>query len=113
MLLSDGDLTARIPDTLPEDFGGLRDAFNGFMQRLDELVGKIRASMQDIASESDAIASNAKDLSVRGEMQANRLEETSSTMQRACSRLSLGAGEAKQSANASENQSLKAGRSSA
>lgn len=79
--LSEGDLTARLPDTLTGEFSALRDTFNNTLVRLDDLVRGILDSSQAIADETDAIASNATDLASRGERQAAALEETAAAME--------------------------------
>ncbi|WP_299631883.1 PAS domain S-box protein [uncultured Roseobacter sp.] len=79
--LSEGDLTVRLPDTLTGDFAALKTAFNTTMVRLEEMVVGILGASEEIADETQAIASSSTDLSARGERQATTLEETSAAME--------------------------------
>ncbi|WP_299966859.1 PAS domain S-box protein [uncultured Roseobacter sp.] len=79
--LAQGDLTARLPDTLTGDFVALRTAFNTTMIRLEELVIGILETSEAIADETKAIATSSTDLSSRGERQAATLEQTSAAME--------------------------------
>lgn len=108
MDLSEGDLTARLPDTLTGDFVVLKDAFNNTMERLEELVVGILNASEDIAEETNAIASSSKDLSDRGTRQAATLEETSAAMEEISATVKSTVGNAKTADHSAENASKNA-----
>ncbi|MFK7764599.1 MAG: methyl-accepting chemotaxis protein [Roseobacter sp.] len=108
MDLSEGDLTARLPDTLTGDFVVLKDAFNNTMDRLEELVVGILTASEDIAEETSAIASSSKDLSDRGTRQAATLEETSAAMEEISATVKSTVGNAKTADQSAENASRNA-----
>lgn len=81
MALAEGDLTARLPDTLVGDFAELKCTFNEAIVRLEALVVNILRVSEDIAEETKVIASSSSDLSARGEKQAATLQQTSSAME--------------------------------
>ncbi|ASM72137.1 MULTISPECIES: methyl-accepting chemotaxis protein [Roseobacteraceae] len=79
--LADGDLTARLPNTLVDEFEPIKTAFNQTLERLEDLVRGILESAQSIADETNAIASISSDLATRGERQAANVEETFAAME--------------------------------
>lgn len=79
--LHEGDLTSRIDIAIDGEFAPMRDAFNGSLERLAELVHDIKSSSQKTAQAMSKISSGAGELSKRTEEQAASLEETSATME--------------------------------
>ncbi|PTM41030.1 globin-coupled sensor protein [Bosea sp. 124] len=77
--LAKGDLTFRIGQNIPEEYGLIRDNFNDAMTRLEEMVAAIKTSSTAIAASSQEINSGAEDLSLRTEQQASALEESAAT----------------------------------
>ncbi len=78
--LSNGDLTYRMPDDLPSEYGRLRADFNDAMAQLEATMGAIGAAAGGIRSSSDEIANASDDLSRRTEQQAASLEETAAAL---------------------------------
>jgi len=77
--LARGELTFRIGQDIPAEYGLIRDNFNDAMARLEEMVTTIKASSSAIAASSQEINSGAEDLSLRTEQQAAALEESAAT----------------------------------
>lgn len=78
-MLAQGDLTYRMPDDLPGEYGQLRDDFNA-------AIAKLEATMQTVLTTTQAIRSNVREvtqasnnLAERTEEQAASLEETAAT----------------------------------
>ena len=78
--LAAGDLTYRIAEAFPGEYGRLRDDFNRAMAALDEAVGVIRSNAGSMQSGAQEISSAAGDLSRRTERQAASLEETAAAL---------------------------------
>lgn len=74
--LSNGDLTARIDAAFPIDHEPLRHSFNKTAARLEEVLGTLVGTIDNIHSNIEEIASGADDLSQRTARQAASLEET-------------------------------------
>jgi methyl-accepting chemotaxis protein len=79
--LADGNLTLRLTDGFSDAYKQIRDDFNAAMVRLQETIGAIAASVQDVANAAGEISTSTTDLSQRTEEQAASLEETSSSME--------------------------------
>ncbi len=108
--LADGDLSARIPDSVGGEFTDLRESFNATMMRISNLVAGILEASEAIAQESEAIAANASDLSSRGERQAATVEETSAAMEEISSTVKSTATNAQGATKAAEGASDHAGK---
>jgi methyl-accepting chemotaxis protein len=78
--LSNGDLTADVPPSIPSEYSGLADNFNGALAKLRELVGNVRESTESIRTSSSEIADASEDLARRTEGNAASLEETSAAI---------------------------------
>ena len=81
LTLSTGDLKVRLADNLPEEFQGLKAAFNDTVQRFDDLTTGILGTAAKIGTESEDITGTANDLFKRCEQQAATIEETSASLQ--------------------------------
>ncbi len=79
--LSTGNLKVRLADNLPEEFQGLKDAFNETVQRFEDLTSGILGTAGNISLESEQIANTANELFKRCEHQAATIEETSASLQ--------------------------------
>ncbi len=77
--LAEGDLTYRMADDMPPEYGQIRDHFNNAVARLGEMVSTIKSGSTAIAASAQEINSGAEDLSSRTEQQAAALEETAAT----------------------------------
>jgi len=76
----EGDLTYRLP-VLTAEFGTLAVSLNGFIEKLHDIISRVRTSAELIAPASGEISSGNADLSSRTEQQASALEETASSME--------------------------------
>lgn len=94
--LAEGDLTEEMAGEFNGQFAVLRDAINGTMDNLRDIVGKIRESGGNITSASSEIAQGNADLSQRTEEQASSLEETASSMEELTSTVKQNADNARQ-----------------
>ncbi|OGS81320.1 MAG: hypothetical protein A2061_02015 [Gallionellales bacterium GWA2_59_43] len=94
--LAKGDLTQSISKDYAGVFGETKDALNGTVSNLKELVGQIKDSTDTINTASKEIASGNSDLSQRTEEQASSLEETASSMEELTSTVKQNAENAKQ-----------------
>lgn len=77
--LADGDLTHRMPNDIPVEYATIAEQFNCAMDRLEGMIGTIKATSTQIAVSSKEINAGAEDLSQRTEQQASALEETAAT----------------------------------
>ncbi|MFO1197003.1 MAG: methyl-accepting chemotaxis protein [Burkholderiaceae bacterium] len=78
--VADGDLTARI-ELRAGDTASMMAALKGMQASLTDVVSKVRANSEMVATASGQIAQGTMDLSSRTEEQASALEETSASMQ--------------------------------
>jgi methyl-accepting chemotaxis protein len=76
----EGDLTKRLPESDVAEFKDLSVAFNAFMARMQDVVGRIRQGSDSIALASREIAAGNQDLSQRTEEQAAVLQQTAASM---------------------------------
>jgi methyl-accepting chemotaxis protein len=76
-----GDLTQRIDKDYEGIFGQLKDDTNATVERLVEVVGRIKDATEAINIAAKEIASGNQDLSSRTEEQASSLQETASSME--------------------------------
>ena len=78
--VADGDLSADIAIDSTDEIGTLLLALKHMQDSLSEIVGKVRAGTDAIASASQEIAQGNQDLSARTEAQASSLGQTASSM---------------------------------
>jgi methyl-accepting chemotaxis protein len=78
--LAQGDLTADITADFPAEYAELKEAFNGALANLRELVGGVALSANGIRTGSQEIAQASEDLARRTESNAASLEETSAAL---------------------------------
>jgi len=81
-LLSEGNLTVRLPSAQDPEFAEVSLRFNATLERLDGLVQSINEVSLSLAGEAGDIATNAQNLADRGESQAATLEESSKSSTR-------------------------------
>jgi methyl-accepting chemotaxis protein len=79
--LAKGDLTIDLTKGFPTESRRLQDNFNTAVDRLEETIGSIKASVREVANASAEIATSTTDLSQRTEQQAASLEQTSASME--------------------------------
>lgn len=78
--LAEGDFTYRMTTALAAEYETLRSGFNTSIERLAELMLRVKASASGVAIGSDEIHHASSDLAMRNEQQAATLEETAATM---------------------------------
>lgn len=76
-----GDLTERVEREYLGSLGQMRNDANNTVDRLSEIISKIRNASKTISSAANEIATGNADLSQRTEEQASSLEETASSME--------------------------------
>jgi methyl-accepting chemotaxis protein len=79
--VAQGDLTQTVDVELEGTFGQLKDDTNTTIERLREVIGRIKESTELIDVAAKEIAAGNTDLSSRTEEQASSLEETASSME--------------------------------
>ncbi|MGZ5049915.1 MAG: methyl-accepting chemotaxis protein [Methylobacter sp.] len=79
--LSDNDLTQTITNDYAGSFGQLKDDVNTTVEKLKDIVYRIKDAADTINSEAKEIAAGNNNLSHRTEHQASSLEETAASMQ--------------------------------
>ncbi|WP_027816774.1 methyl-accepting chemotaxis protein [Paraburkholderia bannensis] len=77
----EGDLTQRLPVTGNDEVAQIARSFNGFMDKLRDVMRHIRDASQSVRTASDEIAAGNVDLSGRTESAAASLEETAASME--------------------------------
>jgi methyl-accepting chemotaxis protein len=78
--LSQGNLTAAIDQEFGGGYDGLREDFNAALATLRDLVAEIRATAQEINSQSASVSQSAEELSRRTESNAATLEQSSAAL---------------------------------
>ncbi len=78
--LAEGDLTHRLPETMPAEYGKLREDFNGAVAQLQEALRLVASNVSGMHAGAGEISRAADDLSRRSEQQAATLEETAAAL---------------------------------
>ncbi|VAW80356.1 Methyl-accepting chemotaxis protein I (serine chemoreceptor protein) [hydrothermal vent metagenome] len=94
--LAEGDLTLTMDGEYQGQFAELKDAVNGSVNNLLEMVGEIRGTADNIGSSAGELSRGNTDLSQRTEEMASSLEETASSMEEMTSTVSQNADNARQ-----------------
>ncbi|SFJ20674.1 methyl-accepting chemotaxis protein [Sphingomonas sp. NFR04] len=74
--LADGDLSAKISEQYPEEFSGLKDGYNGAIDRLRDLIDALMDSTQSIETGSREITQASGNLARRTEQASAELSNT-------------------------------------
>ena len=77
----EGDMTQRLPDFGNNELGHLAHAFNGFIEKIQNVLLEVRSSVDNIASASSQVSAAAQTLSQGSSEQAASLEETSASLE--------------------------------
>ena len=101
--VASGDLGTVIVVNAKDETGQLLQALRNMNGQLLEIVGRVKAGTETIATASSEIAAGNLDLSSRTEQQASSLEETASSMEELTSTVKQNADNARQ-ANSLANQ---------
>ena len=80
-LLAKGDLNAHVEDPFIAEFEGVRAALNQTVDRLIDIVGRLKQTSRGLKTATGEILSGANDLSERTTKQAATIEETSAAME--------------------------------
>jgi len=110
--LSKGELTQQMQGEYQGPFAKLKEAVNGSISNLFNMVNEINSASANLASGSSEIAQGNADLSQRTEEQASSLEETASSMEEMTSTVkqnSDNARQANQMASEARGQAEKGG----
>ncbi|TNF39193.1 MAG: PAS domain-containing protein [Gammaproteobacteria bacterium] len=94
--MAEGDLTQKIDQEYSGTYGEIKDNINLTIDRLEDVVGKIRESSEFIRTSSEEISAGNNNLSQRAEEQASTLEETASSMEQLTSTVRNNADNAQQ-----------------
>ena len=76
-----GSLTEVMQGDYQGAFKGIKHSLNATIEKLIEIVNRIKASSQQVGSASNEISAGTNDLSQRTEQQASSLEETAASME--------------------------------
>lgn len=79
-LLANGDLTARLDQSLAPEFDALKSDFNSSIDKLEEALGGVAASISEMQSGTHEISVASDDLSRRTEQNAASLEQTAAAL---------------------------------
>lgn len=104
-----GVLTERITRNYDGSFGELKENANGTIEKLTDIIGKIRTASNAISTAANEIAQGNADLSQRTEEQASSLEETASSMEEMTSTVRQSAENAQQANTLATSAQKKAG----
>lgn len=77
--LASGDLTARLPDGLPEEYAAMKRDFNAAMEKMERAVGAVVDSSTAIKASASEVSAASNDLAERTEQQSNSLQSAAAT----------------------------------
>ena len=76
----EGDLTRRLDVGAKDELGELSHWFNEFMNRLQDIIGRVQAMARELADASENITETADRISAGAQNQAANLEESSASL---------------------------------
>ena len=106
--MADGDLSGRIEQTFTGQYEALRVAYNKTLDRLADIVARLKSTSRTVKTATSELLSGANDLSERTTRQAATIEETSAAMEQLSSAVVSGAGEARIAAEKAQALSVSA-----
>ncbi len=77
----DGDLTQRIPDFGKDELGQTARAFNGFIEKIQNVLLEVKSAVDNMASASQQVSASSQSLSQAASEQAASIEETSASLE--------------------------------
>lgn len=77
----EGDLTQRLPDFGRDEIGQTAKAFNGFVEKIQNVMLEVSSSVDNISSGAEEISATAQTLSQGATEQAASIEETSASLE--------------------------------
>lgn len=105
----EGDLTQRLPNFGRDEVGQTAEAFNGFVERMQNVMIQVSESVENIGSASDQVNATAQSLSQGASEQAASIEETSASLEEMSSSIAQNAENAKATENIATESSSEAG----
>ncbi|WP_321854186.1 methyl-accepting chemotaxis protein [Paraburkholderia tropica] len=106
----EGDLTQRLNASGSDEVAQIARAFNGFMDKLRDVMRHIRDASQSVRVASDEIAAGNVDLSGRTESAAASLQQTAASMEQITSTVAQTANAAQQADTTTQSASVVATR---
>ncbi|MFM2590322.1 methyl-accepting chemotaxis protein [Vibrio sp. TBV020] len=85
----EGDLTRRIPDFGRDEIGETAKSFNGFLDKLQNIMLDIRRSVEAIAHSTNEVSTTSQMLSTTSSQLASSVEETSASLDQMSSSISM------------------------
>ncbi|WP_237113764.1 methyl-accepting chemotaxis protein [Pseudoalteromonas rubra] len=85
----EGDLTRRIPDFGNDEIGKTAQSFNGFIERLQNILLDIQESVESIAHSTNEVSTTSRMLSSTSNQLAASVEETSASLEQMSSSISM------------------------
>ena len=79
--LADGDLTARIDDFLPDEFGNMIKNMNGFQDKISEVINTVLTSVNQLAVAAAELSSTSSSLADSAQAQAAAVEEATASLE--------------------------------
>jgi len=109
--LAANDLSYRMAASIDAQFARVRDDFNSAVAALDETIGAVASSTQNVSAGADEISSASDDLSRRTEQQAASLEETAAALDQITATVGRSADGAKRASEAATSARVDATKS--
>ena len=85
----EGDLTRRIPDFGGDEIGETAKSFNGFLDKLQNIMLDIQRSVEAIAHSTNEVSTTSQMLSTTSSQLASSVEETSASLDQMSSSISM------------------------
>ncbi|WP_244230735.1 methyl-accepting chemotaxis protein [Vibrio ouci] len=85
----EGDLTRRIPDFGRDEIGETAKSFNGFLDKLQNIMLDIQRSVEAIAHSTNEVSTTSQMLSTTSSQLASSVEETSASLDQMSSSISM------------------------
>ncbi|MEZ9229932.1 methyl-accepting chemotaxis protein [Vibrio amylolyticus] len=85
----EGDLTRRIPDFGSDEVGETAQSFNGFLDKLQNILLDIQRSVESIAHSTNEVTTTSQMLSTTSSQLAASVEETSASLDQMSSSISM------------------------
>ncbi|MGD8170208.1 methyl-accepting chemotaxis protein [Vibrio sp. TRT 21S02] len=85
----EGDLTRRIPDFGTDEIGETAKSFNGFLDKLQNILLDIQGSVEAISHSTNEVTSTSQMLSSTSSQLASSVEETSASLDQMSSSISM------------------------
>jgi len=78
----EGDLTVRLDVSTKDEIGRLSVSFNNFMEKLQEIIARVKEASDSIYHATEEVSSGSEDLSSRTNEQAASITQTSTTLEK-------------------------------